>query len=338
MKRLKLVVFTGWLCFANYSGWKAQTTENKLQDSIILQPQPAVKIILTGAPLKELLNYKRIDTLLRLFKTDFAIAQESQLAPGTKVVHYLVNTNGKRRMKAESEDFQEPAFNLHKEANAMLMELPAYGYYLYDLKYGIEVQIFCSSPEQLKGLDLEELKDVLQSQKLKKTEVRRTRSYVIRKNESAWNGAARIFAPKDVLEINATFGLGVIGSKLSPETGVKIAILQTNRYGQPKWTAGLSFNLNLLTDFSNGDFTGIHAIQSLNGFFMASGSGIGEGLWKWVGVQAGYVFNSPGILNKSPKLGILTTFKGYQLGFHTYFLPRPLQGNQSVLYGLSFLF
>lgn len=333
MKVLQFVMMTGMLCMASATKVQAQTAESKLQDSIIISVQPGLKIILTGQSLRDLLKYKRSDSLIQLFLSDFSLAVERKALVNSRVVHYVVNASGKRRLKAENEDFQEPAFNLEKEAKAMTMELPASAYYIYDVQTAAEIQIFTSSPEKLKALADLNLTDLLGSQKISSAGQRRTRSYVLQRTDTDWKGTARIFAPKDAIVFSPLFGLSVIGSKLSPETGFKLSLMQSDRYDRPKWIAGLSYNLNLLSSYDKGDFSDIHDVQSMNAFFLATGGGSEEGLFKFVGAQVGYVFRSPGVLNKSIKFGLFTTFKGYQLGFNTYFLT-----NNQVLYGLSFLF
>ena len=333
MKLLQLALMTGMLCVASFTKIQSQTADSKLQDSIIISVQPGLKIILTGQSLKDLLKYKRSDSLIQLFLSDFSLAAERKAVVNSRAVHYVVNANGKRRLKAENEDFQEPAFNLVKEAKAMTMELPPLAYYIYDVQAATEIQIFTTSPEKLKTLADLNLADLLIAQKIKGAELRRTRSYVLQRTDSDWKGTARIFAPKDAIVFSPLFGLSVIGSKLSPETGFKLSLLQSDRYDRPKWSAGLSHNLNVLSSYDKGAFSDIQDVQSMNAFFMATARGSEEGLWRSVGAQLGYVFKSTGVLNNSIKFGLFTTFKGYQLGFNTYFLR-----NEEVLYGLSLLF
>ena len=215
----------------------------------------------------------------------------------------------------------------------MTMELPPMAYYIYDVQTATEIQIFTSSLEKLKTLADLNLADLLISQKIKSAELRRTRSFVLQRTDSDWKGTARVFAPKDLIVFSPLFGLSVIGSKLSPETGFKLSLLQSDRYDRPKWSAGLSYNLNVLSSYDKGDFSDIQDVQSMNAFFMATARGSEERLWGSVGAQLGYVFKSTGVLNNSIKFGLFTTFKGYQLGFNTYFLR-----NEEVLYGLSLLF
>jgi hypothetical protein len=333
MKLLQLALMTGMLCVASFTKIQSQTADSKLQDSIIISVQPGLKIILTGQSLKDLLKYKRSDSLIQLFLSDFSLAAERKAVVNSRAVHYVVNANGKRRLKAENEDFQEPAFNLVKEAKAMTMELPPMAYYIYDVQTATEIQIFTTSPEKLKTLADLNLADLLIAQKIKSAELRRTRSYVLQRTDSNWKGTARVSAPKDLIVFSPLFGLSVIGSKLSPETGFKLSLLQSDRYDRLKWSAGLSYNLNVLSSYDKGDFSDIQDVQSMNAFFMATARGSEERLWGSVGAQLGYVFKSTGVLNNSIKFGLFTTFKGYQLGFNTYFLR-----NEEVLYGLSLLF
>jgi hypothetical protein len=317
---------------------QAQTKTAALQDSIILSPQKDIKVILIGKDLKTLLSYKRADSILQLFLSDFDKALQQGLSETTKVSHYLVHPSGKRRFKAENEDYPESLFSLAEESNKLNLELPSNAYYIYDLQANTEIQIFTASSELLKALKEFKFSDATASQTLSKEELRKNSSLTLHNINNTWQNVGKKKNPNDFIEFNPLFGLSTIGSQLSPEVGLRMSFLKSNKYGSPKWTFGISYNLNLISEFDNSDFTSITGLRSINAFYMKHGQGEGEGLWKWLGVQVGYIHLSPGLLNNSTRIGIITRYRGVQIGFHSYFIQKPLTPAQSVLYGASILF
>ena len=338
MRTTALVFTTSLLCIALLPRFSAQTKTAVLQDSIILTPQKDIKVIVIGKELKTLVNYKRTDSILQLFLTDFDKALQQGLSETTKVTHYLVHPSGKRRFKAENEDYQESLFSLGDECKKLNLDLPAQAYYIYDLQAQVEIQVFAASTELVKTLKDYKLAEVSSTKKIKKDVLRQNTSLTFQNINASWQNVEKKKNPGDFIEFTPLFGMSTIGSQLSPEVGFRMSFLKMNKYANPNWTFGISYNLNLLTEFTNTDFTGVTAFVSANAFFMKHGQGEGDGLWKWLGVQVGYIHLSPGLLNNSTKIGIITRYHGVNIGFHSYFIQKPLTPARSVLYGASILF
>lgn len=333
MKKSILITHLG-ACLLSFTTLKANN--ESLKDSIIIQASKDFKVIILGDDLSNLLKYKRADSIKTLFMADWNQAGEKGLSIQSKETHYIVHPSGKRRFKAETEDFQEPAFNLDKETRCLNLGLPAYAYYLYDITTSIEIQIFIASPEKLTELNHLSINALLLLPVSDRYSLKRSTGIEIKRVESNWEVTWRQWAPKDQIEISSLFGAGLIGSKLSPEVGLKLAMVRADKHGEPQWSVGLSYNFNMLTEYINNDFSNISAIRSINAYWMMNRGGNGAALWKWIGLQAGYVHLSPGMLNNSIKVGLITTYRNMQLGFHTYFLSQKNTGN--VLYGVSFNF
>lgn len=339
MRLLKLVAITGWICVANTEKMFSQTTAIKNRDTIFIHPSPTINVLLLGDKLNSLFHYQRIDSLVNLFLTDKAAATEKGLGVEARTTHYIVHPSGKRRFKSENEDFQEAQFNLQSEIIKMNNNLPAYGYIIYDVATGNEIQIYVANPDQLSQLRTINFSGLLKEQDLKKSLSKKTSSYKIEQQNGSWSGATRKFAPKDFIEINPLFGVSIIGSQLSPETGLRIFLSQSNRYGYLKWAFGASYTFNILSDFRRGDFNSISVLRTANVLFLRRNADVAEdALWKTVGVQAGWVHLSPGLLNNSIRVGIFTNYHNFQIGFHTYFLNKSAKSSVSAMYGLSFSF
>ncbi len=341
MRTKALVLSTSLLCLAFLPQANAQTKTAPLQDSILLSPQKDVKVILIGKDLKSLLHYKRADSILQLFLTDFEKATEQGLSATTKVSHYIVHASGKRRFKAENEDYQEAVFSLSDESKKLDLELPSNAYYIYDLQANTEIQVYTASSELLKTLKDYKFTEAIATQTVSKETLRKNASLTLQNINNSWQNVGKKKNPLDFIEFTPLFGLSTIGSQLSPEVGLRVSFLKMNKYASPKWTIGLSYNINLLSEFGSKDFTSITAIRSANVFCMKHGQGEDAAMWKWLGFQAGYIHLSPGLLNNSLKLGIITQYRGVNIGFHSYFINKPMVPNQSVqtvLYGASILF
>jgi hypothetical protein len=306
------------------------------KDSIIIQASKDIQVMIIGEDLADLLKYKRADSIKTLFLTDWRQAREKGFGGNSRETHYIVHPSGKRRFKAESEDFQEPAFQLEKEKLHMSLNLPAAAYYLYDVTTNVEIQIFVSQPELLNELNDLRMDELIVLPVADRYTIKRSTGITIKKTDNKWEVLWRQWAPKDQIELTSLFGASLLGSKLSPEIGFRLALMRADKYGEPNWVVGLSYNINLLTTYTNKDFTDIQIVRSINAHWLMSRGGSGAALWKWIGLQAGYVHLSPGILNNSLKLGFLTTYKSTQVGFHTYFLNHNNSGK--VLYGVSFDF
>jgi len=333
MKKIILTIYLG-VELLSFNQLKAN--QESLKDSIIIHGSKDFKVLIIGDALSDLLKYKRADSIKTLFMTDWNQAKAKGLSMNSRETHYIVHPSGKRRFKAESEDFQEPAFNLNRETQSLNLNLPTTVYYLYDLATGIDIQVYVSTPDLLTELANLSINDLLLLPVSDRYSLKRSTSVEIKRLETIWEVTWRQWPPKDQIEITSLFGAGLIGSKLSPEVGMRIALLRNDKYGEPKWSAGLSYQINLLTDYANNDFSNIGVIRSINAHWLMNRGGNGAALWKWIGLQAGYVHLSPGVLNNSFKIGLITTYKSMQLGFHTYFLNQNNLGN--VLYGVSFNF
>ena len=306
------------------------------RDTVIINAGANLKVFIIGNELGDVLKYHRADSIKTLFMNDLQRAIEIEQPINGRENHYLVHSSGKRRFKMESEDFQEPGFQLARETRHLDLALPNIAYYLYDLAADVQIHVFVANVDKLKEFYRLNLNDLVALPKPDRYTLRRATAIELKWVETQWNVLWHIWPPKDNLELTSLFGASLIGSQASPEVGIKFALMRADKYGEPSWSVGLTYNFNMLADYSNKEFTNMHVVRTLNVNFMKTYGNDNTGSWRWIGLQAGYVHLSPGTLNNSIRIGFLTTYHSLQLGFHTYFLSGSNAGK--VLYGVSFNF
>lgn len=343
MKTITLVLSTLWFCFASTFNLFAQEKSLKLnRDTLFVVTDSQVKILIIGDDFRDMVDYNRADSMIELFLKDYqnALSQEA-ISDHSKTVHYIVHPSGKRRFKAESEDFQEPVINIKKEVNNMGLELPAYVYILYDIQFNTEIQIYVKNPDQLTNLTNTRFTPLLKDQKSDKKMLKNAYCIELKSENKEWKKSSRRILGRETLELNPLFGAGIIGSQLSPQASFQFAFGETNKYGEGLWRAGISYQVNLLSNYSNNDFSNLQIIQSINANFMMNYSELLSSPHRWFGAELGYVHSATGILNQSVKFGLLYSYRYFQLGFHCYFLNKsvaPGNSNATTLYGVSFVF
>ncbi len=334
MKNQVRLVLLLWACLLVSQSFLATTTP--LRDSILIEAQANCKIIFIGEDVSTLLKYKRADSIVSLFVGDLMAAKDKGAALDARTSHYLVHPSGKRRIKLQNEDFQEPAFNLKNETASLSMNVPPYAYYIYDLQASVEIHVFLGSPDQLPTLTSLQLTDLLHTYDANKRTIKRYTSLELKKHDQNWVSSWRQLTPNDQLEITSLFGGALIGSKLSPEVGIRMSLVRKDKYQSADWSIGLTYNVNMLTSFVNNDFSDIQVVQSINAYFMLHGNMFGADN-RSIGLQVGYLFAGGGLLNKSVRVGLLTNHSHFQFGFHTYFITQP-NSIGKVMYGVSFNF
>lgn len=340
---MTLVLSTLWLCFAPISEIKSQESTKKInKDTMFIIPDPTLKILLIGNDLRDMVDYTRGDSLVELFLKDFNSAVSKEAISGnSKTTHYIVHPNGKRRFKAENEDYQEPVINIKQEIKSIGLDLPPHLYIIYDVRSDMEIQLYMQNSEQLKDLNKINLTELLKQQKADKKALRKSYCIELKSENNEWKKSTRRFYGREALEINPLFGAGIIGSQLSPQASFQFSYGQTTKYGQGLWRAGISYQVNLLSSYTNNDFSDVKVVQSVNVNFLLNYSDLFSYPYHWFGVEFGYVTSAPGILNHSLKFGVLYSFRSVQLGFHCYFLDKsivPGNPNTKSLYGVSFTF
>src|ERR1700722_16580318 len=115
-------------------------------DTILINLSPDAKIVLMGNDMQGIAKYMRLDTLKTLLIEDIRKAKLSPNYPAeSHNTHYFIARSGKRRLKAESDDYQGE-INVGKEKFEMRLNLPAYMYTIHDMTTGYETYIYVTAP------------------------------------------------------------------------------------------------------------------------------------------------------------------------------------------------
>ncbi|MGZ4118973.1 MAG: hypothetical protein ACXVPY_15900, partial [Bacteroidia bacterium] len=277
-----------WACFALASATVSAQTSSKsaFNDTIIFMPDTQSKVILIGDQLSEMSSYKKIDSIKTLFINDMEEARKQASFPvNSKTTHYFVSPSGKRRLKAESEDYPEQEIDVAKEKRSLDLDLPPYEYIIHDFSSNYECQIYLKDPEQLKGL-----KDVNFSESLitianNKKLFRKNFRLDLEKDGSAWKIKNKFGPPSsETIEMTGTFGASLIGGKLSPLASAALWFAHTNKHNIPVFKAGLCFSSNIFTDLKDEKFSDLTALRTYEIKFLVDMSGAKKAKPQWFGL------------------------------------------------------
>lgn len=287
------------------------------RDTLILAPNEHVKVLFIGRSMETMALYNRADSLKDYFLIDLRKARQQPAYPsGSKLTYYFVHPNGKRRLKAESEDYQEPALNVTKEIQSMALNLPPYAYIIHDIASGYELQIYLTDPDELSLLANIDLNEAIHTLLKSKRSERRFSNIALKMENGLWVRKAAANKKKNALEVHTSLGMGIVGSQLTPELGFELVYLLTDRYSIPMFKVGLSSQYNLFTEYSRKEFSDLYPVSSYNVIFMVH-EGSSSSL-RWVGFEAGYTKADGGSLDKNYKFGFVYAFRSVQVGINFY--------------------
>lgn len=309
------VLFALWACHALLSPVHAQTTE-EYRDTLIITPNETMKVLFIGSNMNNLSKYTRADSLKDYLLADIETARRQSVYPeGSRLTHYIVHSNGRRRLKAENEDYQEPALDLEKEVRSMNLHLPAYAYIIYDIAAACELQIYLSSPDDLKNLEQVNLSEAIRTVAAGKRSERRFSVIELKQENGQWKRTAAYNKKGEFVELTTTIGAGVFGGQAAPEVGIELSYVISDRHSVPAFRIGTSARYAVFSDYANKEFSNLYEVNFYNVscMFRAPNSSV-----RWLGFELGYTIADGGSLDRNYSLGILYGLKSVQLGFNFY--------------------
>ncbi len=138
------------LCFVFSTGSIYAQTNTPDNDTILMLIRDRVKVMFIGNDLSEMADFKKVDSLKVLFINDLEEARKQSSYPmDSRTTHYFVHPNGKRRLKAENEDYSESDIDLTAEKSSLGLDLPPYLYIIHDFSSNYELRIYLEHPEEL---------------------------------------------------------------------------------------------------------------------------------------------------------------------------------------------
>lgn len=338
--KMKLLLATG-LSIAlaltkSYAG--DPETESGKNDTLIFSPITDSKVLIIGPDMSLFADYTKLDSVKSLFLSDMKKSQEQNSYPaGSKVTHYFVHPNGKRRIKAESTDFLQQGINVEEERKSLSLKLFPYSYILHDLESDIYCTIFLKEPSQLPSLETISFNDALRSLSADKKAARKHYRIDLEKEGSEWKHKSEFASHQDFLELTPSFGLGIIGGAWSPVLGAHLSLTFNNKYGLPKYKLSGSLNGYLFADYFNKTFSNFYPVHNYQLGFMFNFAPAKTSKANWFGLQGGY-FQSreSGSLNGAYKVGIMC--EGFSVFNYSVDLIRDKQKNNLMGITLRFPF
>src|SRR4051812_18412054 len=158
------MLFALWACLALSETVFCAEEESKkdLRDTIVIIPDTNIKVVFIGHDMKAMSTFARIDTVKNMLINDIAKASLREGYPkAAKTTHYFVSSEGKRRLKAETEDYLEQGVDVEKEKRSLMLGLLPYAYYIHDLESGYELQLYIADPAQINSLGSYKLGDAI---------------------------------------------------------------------------------------------------------------------------------------------------------------------------------
>lgn len=282
-------------------------TESVKNDTLIFSPISDSKVLIIGPDMSLFADYTKLDSIKTLFLSDMKKSQEQNSYPaGSKVTHYFVHPNGKRRLKAENADFLQQGINVAEERKSLSLELFPYSYILHDLESDIYCTIYLREPSQLPSLETISFNDALRSLSTDKKAARKNYRIDLEKEGSEWKHKSEFASHQDFIELTPSFGIGNIGGAWSPALGAHLSLTFNNKYGLPEYKLGASLNGYLFADYFNKTFSNFYPVHDYQLCFMFNFTPLKSSKANWFGLQGGF-FQSrvSGSLNGAFKAGII---------------------------------
>ncbi|MBK6447031.1 MAG: hypothetical protein IPO39_13175 [Bacteroidetes bacterium] len=333
--KTKLLIAIG-LCFALiHSKLRADDPVSMTQckDTLFFSPVPDCQVFLIGNDLSALSMYSKMDSIKSLFLDDLSKAREQHLYPeGSRLTHYFVHPNGKRRLKAENADYLEKEIDPEAEKRSLSLELLPFAYFIYDLEKDITCEIYLNDPTLLLQLEAVSFTDAIRSLNTDKKSMRKFYRIDLEKNGTEWQHKQEIGQHLDFLEMTPSFGFGIIGGAWSPVMGAHLSLTFNDKYGFPEYKTGASLSGHLFADYSNKRFSNFYSVMDFEINFMVNLSKSKSAKAKWFGLQGGLLKSKyGGSLEGAYKVGVIS--EGFSVLNYSFDLIR--DKNKNYLYGIT---
>ncbi len=324
---------TLWTFFACSAALTAQTEKEnqQIKDTIIFTPDAQTKVILTGDELKQMVKYKKIDSLKLLFISDLEEARKQPAFPvNSKTTYYFVSANGKRRLKAESEDYTEQEINIATEKKSLDLNLPPYEYIIYDFSNNYECHIYLKDPEQISALKNINFGESFTAIEKNKKLMMRNYRVDLAKEDNRWKVKDSASLKSMSIYVGPAFGMSLIGSKASPMINVNAIFEKNYKNGIPFYKFGIGYTANVFTEMTDKKLSDLTLLSSYEIKYMLNYNlRTSNSKPKWIGPEIGWLTEQHnGPLNNKFKAGIIMDGVGpVGFSFDVIFLqPRVMTG------------
>lgn len=289
----KLMLTALGLCLAVICPSSAQDVN--INDTIIISPNEDAKILLLGNSLREIAEYSSVDTVIAFLIEDLQTAAANPDFPRNSLVtHYFIHESGKRRLKAQREDFAEPELNVEREVESLNLDLPPYLFHVHDLSKTIDIKIYIKDPEKLSLLKDAHIANAFIIVKEDKKTLRNHYRLGITRSGDSWIIKDKVRYTIDQLQIEPAFGVGAIGDKWSPCSQLGVYMMFTDKHGQPSVKAGASASAYAFHDDFFNDFDGAYVLVSIYKLEFKFNQFRTRKIPQWLGLGIGWSDSSKG--------------------------------------------
>ncbi len=302
-------------------------------DTLLIKLTGSNKILFIGNGFKGMMKYTKADSLKTLFINDLEAARANKtMAVDAQKTFYFINESGKRRMKAENAEYNNNSVDVSYEIKRLQLDLPKYEYHIYDLISGYRMEIYLSNPQEVKNiLGAISLNEAI-SYTYKNAENELKRSYKVNLHtENGYAIASKTRGHADAIELNPSFGVGLLGNTLAPILGFDIWLRLTDKYSVSKYKMGLGLTAFPFANTNQGEITGISLVNSYEARFAFNLYTQNKGKTSWLGLQAGLMkSNDLKTFDNAFKFGFLYEGSGtFNYSFDI------IKGKDLYIYGLT---
>ena len=287
------------------------------QDTVHIRLQGRNQVLITGISLKYLADYQRADTLKALFFADLKKSLHGNTFPETpKRIHYFVNQQGKRRMKAEINEDAAAKFDLDYEKTRMLLDLPPLHYTIYDLPKNVEMHFYLEDSTAFEAAAQTGISPAIQLMNNDRKKLSGLTAY--RLENTGFGFESRNPKKRASIQITtyAYIGATLIGNQLSPVISYDMFL---NIPANSRFRLGFSYNGFVLTDFTDGQFRSVNPGMYWQGILQFN---FKHDRNQWMGLSAGQISNldANGFPENVFKGGIITHYNRNSLSLDAIFL------------------
>lgn len=290
-----------------------------IRDTMVIKLGGNDQVFVIGESLKQLARYEKGDSLKLLFITDWekAVANQS-VSASSKSVHYFVHSSGKRRLKAENEDYAEPSINVAEEIRRLDLDLPKHAYIIHDLVTGNQINIYLQDPAELKNkLGSVSINAALGTMSAQKKDMRKSYKYELTHTDGSYKSTGKWGNTLDAIEVVPSLGLGLIGSSIAPIIGADIFMSFPNKYRIQHFKVGAGLTGYGLAQLNKGDVTGVSIVEAYDLKYAFNVNDEQRTRARWLGLTGGIMRSvSGGSLNGAWKVGLFSEGTGpFNYGF-----------------------
>ena len=289
---------------------------SEVGDTIVVLLKQNNKVLIVGNTLKKLKDYgPTADRLKTVFLNDISKAfSERSISSSALEVHYFVQDENKRRIKAEAAEYSEKRVDVPFEILRLKLDLPKYNYTIYNLNTGLRMMVFMNHPDsllsQLGEVSLNEA--IVEATKSKKL-IQNYYKVEVATDSNHVREIKRAGAKSFLVQFVPIIGVTLFGNTLSPVLGSQFDLRFNNKYGIGKYRVGFLFEGFPMIERTNGEITSINGMANLECRVLVNTLPFKSKTAYWLGIQAGLLIPSNEQMFNAPeafKIGFTTEVMG----------------------------